>query len=124
MLALAAGHQQLVRVLLDWLEQAVPGLPVPLLHQHEGLVDQARDQVEHVGGPDSAVVAHGFDRLQRATLREHRQAAEDGALEVVEEPVAPVQCGPQGLLPRRRRAAATHEQTDAVVEPRVDLFDR
>jgi hypothetical protein len=108
--ALAAGHQQLARVLSDGFEQTIAGVPVTFVDDDQRPVHQTCYQVEHVAPGHFAVRAHRFGRVQVAAVREHRQATERGALSVCEKSVTPVERRPQSLLARRRRAAGRAKQ--------------
>ena len=107
-------------VLADRLEQSVARPAVAMLGDHEGLVDQPPDGVQHAA-------ASGADRARRREVEaagEHGEAAEDDAFGFVEQVMAPLDRGRERLLAFGRAAGAPHEQREAVVEPALDLARR
>ena len=91
-------------------------------------VDEVAQQVEHivpvdpvVGRRSSFIARHFLGRLQRPATAEDRQPAEQPALRLRQQVVAPVDRRPQRLLAGQGRAAAAGQQTKAVVQPLGDL---
>ena len=82
----------------------------------ERLLDQPREQVGHLRSFQLFVGAHDLRSLEREAAREDGQAAQQDALRLLEQLVAPVERSLQSLLPRRRGAAACTQQPEAVVE--------
>ena len=86
------------------LQQPVPHLSLTR-RRDQGLVNQRGDHVEEaardVRGP-----AHLLGRAGRRAAAEHREAAQDPALGVIQQVPAPVHDGPQRLMPRQRGPAA------------------
>ena len=54
--------------------------------------------------------------------KQARDPSRDHALQLGQQPVAPIQRGPQRLVPRHRRAGATGEEPEAIVQPGSDLL--
>ena len=89
---LPRGSQLLGGELADGLEHEVAGLVVSGRGwPHEALGDD-RQEVSEVG------LAYRFDRRERRPADEHRQAAEQTALVVLEQVVAPSDRGPERAL--------------------------
>jgi len=59
---------------------------------------------------------------QMPSSGEDAQATEQDALVLAEQVVAPVESGMQRLLPPGRRAGATHEQAESIVEAPGDFL--
>ena len=59
---------------------------------------------------------HGAGRRQPEAALEHAEGLQHAALLVVEQAMAPVQRGAQGLMAQRRIARTAHQQAKAVVE--------
>src|SRR5947208_1382148 len=72
-------------------------------------VDQPRHQVGGVVGLDALAGGPPFDRLVGAASDEDRQSAEQGALGLAQQVVAPIDQRPERLLARQRRAAPASE---------------
>ena len=79
-LLLAGLGQPLEPVLAHGLEQAVADLGVPLLGDHQRLVDQRAEQVEHVLALDRLAGADLLGRLEREAAGEDGQAAQQRPL--------------------------------------------
>jgi hypothetical protein len=114
----------LLCVLANGLQEAVPCDPVggPIDGDHR-LVHEPGQGVEDrelVGRlpPDRT------HRLERPASGEHGQGAEERALLVGEKVVAPLNGGPERLVPRQRAAPAAGQEPEAIVQPREDLLDR
>ena len=105
-LRLAGLGEALEPVLAHGLEQAVADLRVPVLGDHQRLVDQRAEQVEHVLALDPLAGADLLGRLEGKAAGEHGEAAKQRPLVVGEQLMAPVDRGAQGLEPRRWRCAA------------------
>ena len=90
----------------------------------ERLVDQPRDEVDDLAARDRAAGADVLGRLEGEAAGEDRQPAEEQALLAVEQVVAPLDGGAQGLLARARGAAAGGEDVEAVAQAGGDLLER
>ena len=108
----------------DALQQPVPGASAPLppvrpvRHHDKRAIYQPGQQAQHI----QAVL--GADRLRRgqaAAVRGYRQPPQHQPFRVGEQLPAPVDDGPQGLLPRRGVAGTGDQQPEPVVEPREEL---
>ena len=99
---LSRSFESLVGVLADGLQQPVAGPPVPLVDLNQGRVHQSGEQAEHFLRRNSAARADLLRGLQAPAADEHRQPSKDDLLGWREQPVAPVERGPHGLLATRR----------------------
>ena len=91
---------------------------------HQRLVDQRSEQVEHPLALDSLAGADLLGRLEGKAAGEHRQAAKQRSLVVGEQLVAPVDRGAQGLKPGQGRARPAGQEAEAIREAGCDLLDR
>src|ERR671912_532043 len=73
---------------------------------------------------DAFTRARRFRSLQSPTPSKHRKPSEQRPLGLGEQPVAPVNRRPQGLLPRRCAPARALEHIERNLEPLGDLLDR
>ena len=88
----------------------------PVVVEHEALVDEAAEQVEHLARSRSPGAATRLGRVERERPGEDAEPAQDAPAPAVEEVVAPVDRRGQGLLPGQRGPRAAGEQPEAVVE--------
>ena len=88
------------------------------------LLDQADHQVQNVVLRDLLSRADGFGGSARPATGESCQPGEQPLLHVVEQVIAPVDGGPERLVPRQHVAAAAGQQAKALIEQRHDLVDR
>ena len=114
--------QPLRRVLADRLQHAVTS--VVEVRVGERLVDEAREQVEHLRLVHFASGADDFGRVERPAAREDRQAPEQHALFGRQQVVTPVDQRAQGALARQRGPASPGEESQAVAESRGDRVER
>ena len=129
---LAGLQQPLLGVLAQRLQQAVALLGPARLGQHQRLVHQPREQVQHlprrhrVARVAGAARPHGLGRLQGEAARrapgEDGQAPEQGPLRLGEEVVAPVDGRLEGLLPAQGGAPAPGQQAEPVTQARRELL--
>ena len=106
------GLEPLAGVLADRLQHPEPvALAVRL---HEGLVDERLQLVED---GLAGVCADGLDVREGAPAGEDGQAPEQALLRLLEERVAPVDRGPERLLPLGNVARAGREHVEGAVEP-------
>ena len=77
-----------------------------------------------VEGGEALVGADGLGGGQVATTGEHGEPFEHALLVVEQQLVAPVDDGPQRLLPRQGGARPAGEQTEPIVESGGELFER
>ena len=96
--ALAGLGRALARVMADGVEQAVARDAVVLLDDDERLVDEPAEHVE-------IALAHGLHGVEVEAAGERAEPAEQRALVVVEQLVAPVERGGERLLASQRGAA-------------------
>jgi hypothetical protein len=109
------------RELAHGLQQPVARRVRTGLGQHQRLVHQPREQVQHLVRVDIIPRAHRLGRLQVPATCEDRQAAEEGPFLGTEQRVAPRQRRAQRLLPRRPGAVAAGQQAHAIVQAVEDL---
>jgi hypothetical protein len=88
---------------------------VAVLAAHQALVEQRGQAIQH-GHAEAAVVADRLDRLQGAAAGEHRQPREQALLGGVEQIVAPVERGPEGLLAGGQVPCAPDKQLQTALE--------
>ena len=123
LLLLGVLGQALQRVLADGAEQVVPRVAAYVIHAQERLVGEPRQQLEHALWTDAAPGGDLLGCGQREATREHCQPAENHALVLVQQVVAPVEGRPQGLVAARGRARATDQHREDVVETLGQLAD-
>jgi hypothetical protein len=87
------------------------------LGMQQRLVDQPADAVQHVPLVLPGLCGHLQRHLQAEAAAEDAQTSEHPLLRGAQQPMAPVECGAQGLLARRRQPAARGEQAQPVVQP-------
>ena len=85
---------------------------------HEALVQQRAHDVQHVGVP---VAAHLLGGVQRPRADEDREPAEERALVLGEQVVAPLEGGAQRAVPGGRVAGVGREHRHAVAQPVGEL---
>ena len=111
----ARGDQLLASILPQRLEQAIACFAAGRLHDHEGLVDQRGEQIEHVVG------AECLDRIEGKGPREYGKPAEQGGLGLVEEGVAPVDRLAQRAVAGHGGPGRRGQDFERLVQPRRDL---
>ena len=87
------------RVAAQGLKHPEAGL-APVMGDHQGLVDEAGEQTEHLCLLHLPVPTHLLGRLQREAPGEHRQLAEQFPFRFRQQLIAPVDDGPQRLVAR------------------------
>ena len=92
------------------------------LNRDERLVDQAREQVEHLAGLEAGSCAHCLGGLQGPAARKDRGPAEHRLLRLAKEVVAPVNGGAECPVARERGAGAAGEQPEAVLDAGEELL--
>ena len=118
------GVQPADRVLPDRLEQPVPGFALVLVDDDQGLVDQTAQGGQHLGLRDwslRAVGAQGSGGVEGEPAGERAETTEHHSVGLVEQVVAPVHRGGEGLLAPGGAAGPAHQQREPVVEPGCDL---
>jgi hypothetical protein len=115
--------QALQRVLADRAEQVVPRAAIHVVYAQERLVGQPCQQLEHALCTDAGPGGHLLGRGQREAAREHCKSAENHALVLAQQVVAPVKGRPQGLVAVRGRARATDQYRENVVQTLSQLAD-
>ena len=116
-LAFAAGLEALQSELPQRLQHPEAGLTGgPLLGPHEALAGERRHRLHHVARRAAGLGAHRARRLQGEAPDEHRQRAEQAAIGLLEQVVAPLDGPAQGLLPGRQVASAADEQREPAVQ--------
>ena len=110
--------QALGGVVLDGREHPEARVPGGALLAAEQAVVEERSQRVEIGGAD------GFDGVQGAATREHRQLLEEPPLGWGEQLVAPVDRCPEGLVPEGQVAGAAREQLERPRDPGQDLLGR
>ena len=82
------------------------------------------ENVDDAGAVQAESGGHVLGRLQREAVDEGRQPAQQSALGVGQQVVAPVDGRSQRLVTRQLGAVTAAEHTKAVIQPRGDLFGR
>ena len=85
--------EPLERVLTDRLEHPVSNSHAALLGEHERLLDQCREQVEHRVAIELLAGADLFAKVEREPTHEHAQTTEQKSLGLGEKVVAPINRG-------------------------------
>ena len=114
LIGIAGVDETLFAVLANRFQQPVARLGA-VVGDHEGTRHQAREQLEHLVAVDRITRAHRFGGLQRATSREHRQAAQQPLLGRAQQVVGPVDRGAERLMTNACDPPATRE------EPKVEV---
>ena len=117
-------YQLLARVLPHGLQEPVASTCLPALRDHERFGDQSRQEIQHLLRRHTVTGADGLRRLQRPATGEHGQPAQEQALRLAQQVIAPVQRRAERLLARQGSAATAGQQAKAVVEPRPQLVER
>ena len=120
-LLLAGLAEPAERVLADRLQQAEPRLAALVVRPDQRLRHQAREQVQHLVAGDPVAATDRLGRVERPAAGEHRQAAEQDPLPLVEQVVAPVDQRPERAVARQGGLAPAGQQPEAVVEPPDEL---
>jgi hypothetical protein len=113
-IGLARRGQQLQRVLANGLQQ-----PVAFrrhIVEHERLLHEVREQLEHIPGTHLVPRADRFGRFDGPAAGEHREPAQERALGRAEQLVAPVDRGAQRPLARQRGDVAVGEHAQRLAE--------
>jgi hypothetical protein len=97
------------------LEQPIADGMLPLDH-HQRLVDQRGEMVEHAPWLEPGVAGDRLRELDRESAGTDAKPSQHGLLVVLEQVVAPLEGGAQGLVSRQRRARTAGEQPEARVE--------
>jgi hypothetical protein len=123
--SLGLGGQVFPRVRPHGLQLPVTGLTfcAHLGHQ-ERLVDQLLHQLRHLGARQLVVGADLLSRVRRTASSENREPVAQGSLWRTQQPVAPRDGRPKGLLASWCDLATAPQQLEAVVEPAEDLLAR
>ena len=123
LLRLALGEQAVLGILANRLEQAIARPPASRFDDDKRLVDEGRNEIEHLTGIHRPVGAYRLGGIERPTAAEHRQPPQHRLLAPRKQPVAPVDQRFQCLLARKGRATPSGEETKAIVETAGDLLD-
>ncbi len=116
-LDLIARLQLLVRVFADRLQHHEAELAIRVaLPPQQAVSQQSSNALQHVLRAVFGAEDRG-DCVQPCAAREDRQAPEEGALLLREQPITPGNRIPQGLLPVRQVARTAREQTETACEP-------
>jgi hypothetical protein len=73
----------------DRFEQSVPSFAVVLVGHHQGLVDQTGKRAQHLFSRHRRSATDLGRRVQTEGAGEHRQSPQQGAVDVVQQRVAP-----------------------------------
>ncbi len=118
-------HEPFARILADGLEETVPARAGTLaVSHHQRLIDQPRQQIEHVALVDAVAAADLLGGLERPAGGEHGQTAEQLTFDMRQQLVAPVHGRLERPLPRDGCARAAGEQAEPVLQTRLDLLRR
>src|SRR3981081_2889249 len=116
--------QLLACVLADRLEHRVSRGAAELVHHHERLVDEMREQIKDGRAVDAFTGTDSLRRLEGPTPDKDGYSPKQDTLRVVQQVVAPVNERAQRLLSRDHGSTATGEEPESVVEPPGNLSDR
>ncbi len=123
-LVLIRFHEFFARITPNRFEHEIPRVVLRRPgHGDERFIYQKAEQIDDLPRRQRIAGAHGFDGLERASLREDGQPAKQGALRFGEQIMAPVDQGTECLLARHRGAAAGGEQMKPIVQPLDDLLE-
>ena len=111
------------RVLSHRLQQAVAGARLAVFDENERLVDQRAEQVEHREALEALAGSHLLRQVERPAAGEYGQPAQQLALVLLEQLIAPVDRRSQRLLARQRASRPAGQQAEAIGERRGDLLD-
>ena len=114
-------HQALTRVQRKRLQQPVTDFAARMIGDDQRLVDQMPQQIGDVLARDVVATADGLGGLERASASEHRQPSEDALLIVEQQVIAPLDDGPEGLLPWQRGPRTACQEAEAIVQPGCQL---
>ena len=119
----AGLYEPFARILAHCLEEAVPALACELaVHDHEGLADQPRQQIEHVVLVDAVASTHALGGRKCPRGRERREPAEQLLFDLRQQLVTPVYGRLERPLPCDGGSRAAGEQAESVLQPRLDLL--
>src|SRR5262245_58360781 len=91
---------------------------------HQRFVDKVRQQVQDLPLLDCSSRAYGLRCFQRPPTDEDRKSTEETPFCLREQVVAPINSGFQCSLTCDGRTTPASEQSKAIVQALVDLFDR
>src|SRR5436190_16926568 len=104
------------------LQQAVPRGAALLLRLHHGLVDQVRDDVQHVVLCELVAGTDGLSRLEAPAAHEDREAVEESPLLRRQQVIAPVHRRLEGLVPFYSGATAPRQLPETVLQSSKELL--
>ena len=110
--------------LADGLEQSITRMQTGVVELDQRTVHETRRQTEHVVTIEAAERGDGLGGVESEPTAEHCETVQQDALVRLEQVVAPLHRGQQGLLTGQERRTAPAQQTEAVVETAGDAFDR
>jgi hypothetical protein len=111
---LAGGLQEFLPELAQGFRQPVPHPAFAVGGDQDRLVGQRRQQVQHLVGGQPPIGADAFGRVQLEPAGEHRQPGPQQPLGRAAQLIAPLDRGPQCLLPGGPGAAAPGQQAQPV----------
>ena len=106
------------------LEQGEAARGLPLLDEHERLVDKRREHIQNGVAIEFIVRAHRLASVDGEAALEHAESTQQRAFWRVEQLVAPVDRRPQRLQPRQRPALAACPPGEAVGKLSRNALDR
>ena len=119
---LTGAVQAFLPELAQGLRQPVPGHALAVLGDQHRLVAQRGQQPQHVAGGQPVIGADALGRVQLEPAGEHRQPRPQQPFGPAAQLIAPLDRGPQRLLPGRVGAAAPGQQAQPVAQPLIDLL--
>src|SRR5206468_7303427 len=117
------GVQSLQPERAERLEQAVPRRAAVLLDDDQRAIDKSDQEVQHVRRLEAASAPDALRGLEAKAASENTQSVEEQLLARGQELVAPLDRGAQRLVSDGRRATATAEQSESIVQSVRDLLD-
>ena len=122
-LGTAGSLQPVAAVLTHRLEKPISSSSRSrVLDDHQRLVDEMRQQIQHVVLLDAVARADILRRFETPSTGKDRELAQQPAFGLREQVVAPVNRGLERALPGDRRPAPAREQPESIFQPDVDLL--
>ncbi len=113
----------LARELADRLELPVARAEIALVDHHQRLLDERRQQIEHVDRVERLAAAYRLRRVEIEAADEDGQSLQQPLLGLLQHVVRPRDERAQRLLALEQHAPAAGQKLEAVLQPLVDVLD-